>query len=175
MFSGARRFPCLKNWGTSNEICKSISDNCKSFLLFPSPSSLQLYHKPPLPDTNAISTFLIMWQSLGWRRRRRCHAASLPRWRSVSTIRNRARQSVSPTSRDKTLPSARVIGCGQGQTAALVRIGLTHATRPLRRTSTSHQAIPPQGGRAQAARLKGGVTLPRISSHADKAMHDGLE
>ena len=56
-------------------------------------------------------------------------------WRSVSTIRNRARQCVSTINRDKTLPSASISDCGLSQTAVLVRIGLTHATPPLRRTA----------------------------------------
>ena len=59
--------------------------------------------------------------------------ASLRGWRSVSTIRNRARQSVSTMCCDKTLPSVAISGCGQSSAAVLVRIGLTHATPSLRR------------------------------------------
>ena len=62
-------------------------------------------------------------------------AASLRGWRSVSTIRNRARQCVSPISRGKPFPSATISDCGLSQTAVLVRIGLTHATPSFRRSA----------------------------------------
>ena len=70
-------------------------------------------------------------------------AASLRGWRSVSTIRNRARQCVSTTNRDETLPSATIPGCGLCKTAVLVRIGLTHATPPLHRNPIQYQGDAP--------------------------------